>query len=115
MPEHTTNDEKGPDPEDLRNELIGRFSREKFGLKNRSITVTARMSSYIVDVLDALVELEVFRSRSDAVSALLEKLILSDKEIFDEIREQADHIKTRRESAKHLAYQALQSKTEKKS
>lgn len=113
MSNSTQTTQKGKVQEDLRLELIGRFSREKFGLKNRAVTVTARMSSYIVEILDALVELEIFNSRSDAVSALLEKLILSDKTIFDELRSQAQQIKTKRESTKHLAFQTLQSKAEK--
>ena len=113
MSKSTQTIQTGKTQEDLRMELIGRFSRERFGLKKRALTVTARMSSYIVEVLDALVELEIFNSRSDAVSALLEKLILSDKAIFDEIRSQAEQIKIKREATKHLAFQTLQSKAEK--
>ena len=43
-----------PNQQALREELLGRFSREDMGLKNREISVMTRMSPYIVEVLDAL-------------------------------------------------------------
>ncbi len=98
-----------PNQETLRGELLGRFSRESMGLKNREISVMTRMSPYIVEVLDALVELEVFKSRSEAVASFIEQIIMSRKKLFDEIRTQAQDINKKRESAKKLAFQAMQS------
>ena len=54
--------------EDLKQELLGRFNKERFGLHNRELTVMTRLSADDVKVLDALVELEVFKSRSEAVA-----------------------------------------------
>lgn len=99
-----------PDQATLREELMGRFSRESFDLKNREISVMTRMSPYIVEVLDALVELEIFKSRSEVVSAFIEKMILSRRDLFDEIRKQAEDIAKKRESAKRLAFDAMQSR-----
>ena len=91
----------------LREELLGRASEEKFGLKKREISVMTRMSSDIVDILDALVELEIFKSRSEAVAALIERAIHSRKRLFYEIRAQAIDIKKKRDSARHLAIQNM--------
>lgn len=97
-----------PNQESLRSELMGRFSRDDYGLKNREISVMTRMSEYIVEVLDALVELEIFKSRSEAVSAFVEQTVMSRKNMFDEICSQAKDIVNKRESAKRLAYHAIQ-------
>ncbi|TFG27192.1 hypothetical protein EU528_13260 [Candidatus Thorarchaeota archaeon] len=97
-----------PNQQALREELMGRFSRESMGLKNREISVMTRMSPYIVEVLDALVELEVFKSRSEVVSTFMEQMIMDRKPLFDEIRNQAQDISKKRESAKRLAFQAMQ-------
>jgi len=101
-----------PNQETLRDELMGSFSREKLGLKNREISVMTRMDSYIVEVLDALVELEVFKSRSEVVSTFMEQMIMDRKKLFDEIRTQAKDINKKRENAKRLAFHAMQSDTE---
>jgi len=101
-----------PNQQSLREELLGRFSREDMGLQNReiSVSVMTRMSPYIVEVLDALVELEVFKSRSEVVSTFMEQMIMDRKSLFDEIRSQAQDISKKRESAKRLAFQAIQAK-----
>ncbi|MFW9870849.1 MAG: hypothetical protein ACFFEL_14565 [Candidatus Thorarchaeota archaeon] len=68
-----------------------------------------RMSVDTVEILDALVELEIFKSRSEAVAAFVERMIVSKMDLFQEIRSQAGDIIKKRESAKHLAYQAIKS------
>ncbi|MGY5863719.1 MAG: hypothetical protein RTV41_03895 [Candidatus Thorarchaeota archaeon] len=105
----TSKQKNVPDNQSLRDELLGRFEREKHGLKNREISVMTRMSVDIVEILDALVELEIFKSRSEAVAAFVERAIVSKKELFEEIRSQAKDIINKREAAKHLAFQAIKS------
>lgn len=97
-----------PELNDLKHELIGRFSREKYGLEKREVSVMTRMDPYIVDILDALVELEIFKSRSEAVSTFVEKAIMPKRELFEEIRTQANKIVKIRESAQRLSLQAIQ-------
>lgn len=99
-------------PVDLREELIGRFAIEKFGLKKREVSVMTRLSGDIVEILDALVELEIFSSRSEVVAAFIEKTILARLKLFEEIRNQAEEIRRKRESAKKLAFQAVQDSRE---
>ncbi|UCE10326.1 MAG: hypothetical protein JSW61_15360 [Candidatus Thorarchaeota archaeon] len=94
-------------PTIIREELLGRLESEGFGLRRREVSVMTRMSENIVDLLDALVELEIFKSRSEAVAAFVEGFVNQRKPIFDEIRKQATDIKKKREAAQHLAVQAL--------
>ena len=96
----------------LRAEFLGRASVDGFGLKKREISVMTRMSSDIVDVLDALVELEILKSRSEAVAALIERAINARKTLFSEIKSQALDIKKKREAARHLAQQTIQAMKE---
>jgi Arc/MetJ-type ribon-helix-helix transcriptional regulator len=96
----------------LRDELLGRIERDDLGQQNREISVMTRMSADIVEILDALVELEIFKSRSEAVATFVERMIYSRKPLFEEIRDQARDITKKRESAKHLAFQAIKSDRE---
>ncbi|MHA1577604.1 MAG: hypothetical protein ACTSU3_09610 [Candidatus Thorarchaeota archaeon] len=91
----------------LREEIIGRHSVEGFGLKKREISVMTRMNSDIVEIIDALVELEIFKSRSEAVAAFVERVINARKKMFDEITTQAKDIRNKRDSARQLAMQAM--------
>lgn len=70
-----------------------------------------RLSTDIVETLDALVELEIFKSRSEVVASFVEKAIVEKKDIFDSITKQASDIEKKREAAKHLAFQAIKSKS----
>ncbi|MFW9769489.1 MAG: hypothetical protein ACFFF9_14185 [Candidatus Thorarchaeota archaeon] len=108
----TSKQENIPDGKSLREELLGQFEREKHGLKHREISVMTRLSVDIVEILDALVELEIFKSRSEAVAGFIERSIVAKKEYFEAIRTQAKDIVKKREAAKHLAFQAIQSEKE---
>jgi hypothetical protein len=66
------------------------------------------MSVDIVEIIDALVELEIFKSRSEAVAAFVERSVVAKRELFEEIRTQAKDIVSKREAAKHLAFKAIQ-------
>jgi Arc/MetJ-type ribon-helix-helix transcriptional regulator len=104
-----------PDEEkSLRDELLGRFEREKHGLKNREISIMTRLSTDMVEILDALVELEIFKSRSEVVASFVEKAIMEKKSFFDSIANQASDIGKKRDAAKHLAFQAIRSQNEDK-
>ncbi len=96
----------------LRDELLDHFERDEHGLKNREISVMTRLTAEIVETLDALVELEIFKSRSEVVASFVEKAIMDRKYLFDSITKQASDITKKREAAKHLAYQAIRSKSE---
>jgi Arc/MetJ-type ribon-helix-helix transcriptional regulator len=92
----------------LREQLLGRLSDEDLSSKKREVSVMTRMSNEIVEILDALVELEIFKSRSEAVSAFVEQAISARMSMFEEIKSQATDIRQLRDSAKKHAYKAFQ-------
>jgi Arc/MetJ-type ribon-helix-helix transcriptional regulator len=92
----------------LREQLLGRLSDDAIVSKKREVSVMTRMSGDIVEILDALVELEIFKSRSEAVSAFVEQAISTRIKLFDEIKTQAEDIRQLRDSAKKHAYEAFQ-------
>ena len=92
----------------LREQLLGRLSDDDIVSKKREVSVMTRMSGDIVEILDALVELEIFKSRSEAVSAFVEQAISSRMHLFEEIKTQAADIRQLRDSAKKHAYEAFQ-------
>ena len=94
----------------LREQLLGRLSDEEHISKKREVSVMTRMSGDIVEILDALVELEIFKSRSEAVSAFVEQAISARIELFEEIKTQATDIRKLRDSAKKHAFEAFQEK-----
>ena len=94
----------------LREQLLGRLSDEVHVSKKREVSVMTRMSGDIVEILDALVELEIFKSRSEAVSAFVEQAISARMNLFEEIRGQATDIRKLRDSAKKHAFEAFQEK-----
>ncbi|MFW9844885.1 MAG: hypothetical protein ACFFEV_09935, partial [Candidatus Thorarchaeota archaeon] len=73
----------------LREQLLGRLSEDAVSGKKREVSVMTRMSGDIVEVLDALVELNIFKSRSEAVSAFVEQAIAARGPMFEEIKTQA--------------------------
>ena len=91
----------------LREEIMGRHSVEGFGLKKREISVMTRMSSDIVEIIDALVELEIFKSRSEVVAAFVERVINARKKMFDEITSQTKDIRSKRDAVRQFTMQTL--------
>ena len=96
----------------LREQLMGRLTDESVAGKKREVSVMTRMRGDIVQVLDALVELNIFKSRSEAVSAFVEQAIAARGPMFEEIKTQASEIRKLRDSAKRHAYAAFQEDSE---
>ncbi|MDF1541035.1 MAG: hypothetical protein P1Q69_19215 [Candidatus Thorarchaeota archaeon] len=94
----------------IKERILGELYSEEFELKKRDVHVMTRLSSDIVQILDALVELEIFKSRSAAVSAYVEKGISSQMELYEDIRDIGKKITDMRETAKQLAFEAFQEK-----
>ena len=92
----------------LREQLLGRLSDDSISGKKREVSVMTRMSGDVVEILDALVELNIFKGRSEAVSAFVEQTISVRRSMFEEIKIQASEIRKLRDSAKRQAYAAFQ-------
>jgi Arc/MetJ-type ribon-helix-helix transcriptional regulator len=71
-----------------------------------------RLSTDIVDVVDALVTLNVFKSRSEAVAAYVENSILSNGPMYEKIVEQAKAVEGMRDSAMEEVLETLQKSDE---
>ncbi len=100
--------ETGTTQMSLREQLLGGLSVGAPSGKKREVSVMTRMSGDIVEVLDALVELDIFKSRSEAVSAFVEQAIIARGSMFEEIKTQASEIRKLRDSAKRHAFEAFQ-------
>jgi len=95
----------------IKERILGELYSEEFELKKREVHVMTRLSSDIVEILDALVELEIFKSRSAAVSAYVEKGISSRMELYENVREIGKKITDMRETAKRMAFEAFKEKS----
>jgi Arc/MetJ-type ribon-helix-helix transcriptional regulator len=66
-----------------------------------------RLSKRITNILDALVKLNIFKSRSEAVAALVMKTIHSELELYEKFIEQAEKFNELEEDVKELALKTL--------
>ncbi|MHA1961517.1 MAG: hypothetical protein ACW99U_14945 [Candidatus Thorarchaeota archaeon] len=95
----------------LRERILGDMQTDEFELKKREVHVMTRLTSDIVEIIDTLVELEVFRSRSEAVSAYVEKGIASQMDLYEDVRELGRKLTEMKESAKRMAFDAFEDKS----
>ena len=100
------------DHDEITKELKSIFSLPKYGLKNRTMTVMARIDKRTSKILDALVALELTPSRSSAAAFLIVDAIKKDKEKYAKILESYDAIKTAKERAKFSFLKSLQEEGE---
>ena len=91
----------------LKEQLLGSEVTEKFFEDKRDVSVTLRMNSRVVELLDALVELEIFESRSEAISDIVETTISAKHEVFVSLKVEADVLKRRRAEAKEMASRVI--------
>jgi metal-responsive CopG/Arc/MetJ family transcriptional regulator len=81
------------------------FSGEK-----RELLVTVRMKGRVVELLDALIELDILDSRSEAIASIVESTVSSKSKIFKALKTQADDLKRRRNEARELASKEISGK-----
>ena len=87
---------------DLREQILGEGS-EELASRPRSNQIMTRLSNEIVEILDALIELGVFNSRSEAVAVYVERSILTKLDMYKKLKEQAKQIGKMRESVAETA------------
>jgi Arc/MetJ-type ribon-helix-helix transcriptional regulator len=92
----------------FREQIFGKSAEKKDDSDIQRINVMTRVRSDVVEVLDALVELGAFNSRSDAVASYLEDAILSKPKLYDDLKTRAKKIARMRESAMDGAIEAFQ-------
>jgi hypothetical protein len=91
----------------LRDRLLKELGPDFGDLPKREVTVMTRLSREIVDVLDSLVRLNFFKSRSEAAAVIIEQKVLSNMELFKSISEQAKKIEKVQDELESLALKAL--------
>ncbi len=85
--------------ESLREQIMGSSMLTDIKIDKREIHIMTRLSESIVEVVDALVTLNVFNSRSEAVAAYVESSILANSELYNKILERAKEVEKMRDSA----------------
>ena len=99
-------DEK-PKRATLRERVLKNISADGFEGEERDIPVVARMNKRIVETLDSLVAIGVFKSRSEAAAALVEGAISSREDLFEDIRKQAANLSKQQDDAMKEAQDAI--------
>jgi len=89
----------------LREQIMGTATQEEF---KREVHVTTRLSENIVEIVDALVTLNVFQSRSEAVAAYLENSIMTNKSMYENIVKQARAVEGMRDNAMESVLETFQ-------
>ncbi|MFW9967190.1 MAG: ribbon-helix-helix domain-containing protein [Candidatus Thorarchaeota archaeon] len=96
----------------LKEQLLGVQTEEDLLIEKRDVPVTIRMNPKVLELLDALIELNIFESRSEAITAMVEAMISSKYKTFHSLKSQADDLKRRREEAKEMASRVIRGDVE---
>ena len=85
--------------ESLRERITGNVENKAFNVDKREVHITTRLSSEIVEVLDALITLNVFRSRSEVVAAYVENSIITNSDLYKKLTNMAKDVSEIRDTA----------------
>ncbi len=91
----------------LRKDIIENISTRLSDSK-RDNPVTARLDDEIVNMLDILVKLGIFQSRSEAIAVILEKTLIPQRDKFKQLEAQITKLEKIQDTAKELAFDVLQ-------
>jgi Arc/MetJ-type ribon-helix-helix transcriptional regulator len=94
--------------ETLREQIMGKSAETDFDTSKREVHVMTRLSKQIVEAVDALVTLNVFNSRSEAVAAYVENAIISDVELYESLIKKAKEVSKMRDTAMDSILETLQ-------
>jgi Arc/MetJ-type ribon-helix-helix transcriptional regulator len=94
-----TEKEEKPKRTSLRDRVLKNISADGFEEEGRDIPVVARMNKRVVETLDSLVAIGVFKSRSEAAAALVEGAISAREDLFEDIRRQAASLNKQQNAA----------------
>ena len=90
----------------LRDVLIKELAtREPY--TKRDIPVTTRLDDELVSMLDVLVALGIFRSRSEAVATIIEKTLFAQKDKFELLKTHTMKLEKIQDEAMEIAYDVL--------
>ena len=98
---------EAPKRTSLRDRVLANISADGFEGEERDIPVVARMNKRVVDALDAMVSVGIFKSRSEATAALVEGAISSREDLFEAIKMQAKALSKQQDEARKDAEAAI--------
>jgi hypothetical protein len=81
---------------ELRDELTEQWRKRDYGLKKRENTIMTRISHEDLRFLEALVELEIFKSISETAAFLIHDSIVKQRKHYERILKIADEIKRKK-------------------
>ena len=93
--------------ESLREEIMGKREDSDFDIQKREIHSMTRLSKEIVEALDALIALNVFKSRSEAVAAYVENSIINNSDLYEKLIKKAKEVSKIRDTAMDSILQTL--------
>ena len=96
----------------LKEQILGSEEDRVLSKDKRDVLVTVRMKGCVVDLLNALVELEILESRSDAIASIVESTVSSKRKIFEALKEQADDLKRTKRAVRELASRGISEELE---
>lgn len=73
----------------------------------RDVPVMTRLSSEVVEMLNILVKLDIFSSRSEGVASIVEKTVLSHAEDFELLKSQLKRLEEVQDAARNIASNVL--------
>ena len=91
----------------LREEMRKRLTAGVERTGTRNVSVMTRLSDELVEILDNLVKLGIFKSRSDAVAAIIERALLTQRDEFEKLNEQLEKLDKIQGDAMDIALKAL--------
>ena len=81
---------------ELRDELTEQWRKRDYGLRKRENTIMTRISHEDLQFLEALVELEIFKSISETAAFLIHDSIIKQKKHYERILKIAEEIKRKK-------------------
>ncbi|MFW9806996.1 MAG: hypothetical protein ACFFFK_09740 [Candidatus Thorarchaeota archaeon] len=90
----------------LRDEMLKELSIDDTESK-RDVPVMTRLDTRVIGLLDMLIKLNIFKSRSEAVAAIVEKTLLPQQEKFDLLQEQLSKLEEIEDTAKGIALDVM--------
>ena len=85
------------DAEEIKEKVLLRLGE---GLEGRSNVVMTRLSDEDLELIDALVEVEAFKSRSEAAAFFITEGVQARKDLFEKVMPTIDRIRALKEQAK---------------
>ncbi len=98
---------KDESPRELREEILEILDVDLKKSDQKSYSTMTRLRADYIEILDALVKLEIFRSRSEAIASIVMKTLNSEMDLFQQLIVQAKRKDEMEETVKDLAIKAL--------